>query len=238
MKIRKTALCILGGVLISSTASAELLWSDFSLSYLKGSNYEVVDPDQQTITVEHASAHNWGDNFFFLDRSKSDVGNTDTYFEVSPRLSLGYVSGADLSFGVVKDVFLAGTLESGTGFNNYMAGVGVSLDVPGFQYVNANVYQVINDKSEDDAMLTLTWGLPFTLSNAEFLYDGFVDWSSAKSDHAAETNFTSQLKWNAGKLIGTKAPVYVGVEYSHWSNKFGIKGADERNLALLLKWHF
>lgn len=231
-------ICTLCCALVSTGASAKQLWSDFSLTYVKGSKFEVVDPDQQTITVEHASGHNWGDTFFFVDRQESEDGDTSTYFEVSPRLSLGYVTGADLSFGPVKDLFLAGTWESGDGFDNFMTGVGVSLDLPGFQYANVNLYKVNNDNVSDDVMMTLTWGVPFSISNAEFLYDGFVDWSSEKDDHAAETNFTSQLKWNAGKLIGTESPVYIGVEYSHWTNKYGIDGADERNPSLLLKWHF
>jgi len=231
-------MCALCCAAVSTGASAKQLWSDFSLSYVKGSQFEVVDPDQQTITVEHASGHNWGDTFFFVDRQESDDGDTSTYFEFSPRLSLGYVTGADLSLGLVKDVFLAGTWESGDGFDNYMAGVGVSLDLPGFQYANANIYQVNNDSTSDDVMLTLTWGIPFSISDAEFLYDGFIDWSTEEDDHASETNFTSQLKWNAGKLIGTASPVYVGIEYSHWTNKYGIEGADERNPSLLLKWHF
>lgn len=231
-------LCTLCCALASAGVSAKQLWSDFSLSYVKGSQFEVVEPDQQTITVEHASGHDWGDTFFFIDRQESDSGASSTYFEISPRLSLGYVTGADLSFGIVKDVFLASTWESGDGFDNYMAGLGVSLDIPGFQYANANIYRVNNETTENDTMVTLTWGVPFAIGNADFLYDGFLDWSTEEDDHASESNFTHQLKWNAGKLIGTAAPVYVGMEYSYWTNKYGIDGADERNPALLLKWHF
>ncbi|GGB81222.1 ion channel protein Tsx [Marinobacterium zhoushanense] len=238
MTITKTAACILTGALLSTTVSAEQLWSDFSLSYLNGSEYEVGDDDRQVVTVEHASGHSWGDNFFFLDRLKSSNGDTEHYFELSPRLSLGYLTNSELSFGPVKDLLLAGTWESGEGFDNYLAGVGVSLDVPGFRYFNVNLYHVNNELKDNDRQLTLTWGLPFELGSAEFLYDGFLDWSTEESDHAAEMNFTSQLKWNAGKLFGTKAPVYVGVEYAHWNNKFGINGVDERSPSLLLKWHF
>lgn len=238
MKITTTASCILTGAILCSPASAEQLWSSFSLTYLNGSDYEVGDDDRQVITVEHASGHSWGDNFFFLDRLKSSNGYTENYMELSPRLSLGNLTGLDLSFGPVKDLLLAGTWESGEGFDNYLGGVGVSLDVPGFRYFNANLYQVNNENKDDDQQLTLTWGLPFELGSAEFLYDGFLDWSTAESDHASEMNFTSQLKWNAGKLFGTKAPVYVGVEYAYWNNKFGIEGVDERNPSLLLKWHF
>ncbi|MBN1008094.1 DUF5020 family protein [Amphritea pacifica] len=241
MKIAPMSVSVVAGAMLSilsMSASAEMLWSSFSLTYLNGSDYEVGDPDRQVVTVEHASGHSWGDNFFFLDRLESDNGDSENYMELSPRLSLSSLTGNDLSFGPVKDVLLAGTWESGEGFDNFLAGVGVSLDVPGFQYFNANLYRANNDKSSNDTQLTLTWGLPFALSDAEFLYDGFIDWTTSESDKASEMNFTSQLKWNAGKLIGTKAPVYVGVEYAYWNNKFGIDGVDERNPALLLKWHF
>ncbi|UTW02173.1 DUF5020 family protein [Amphritea atlantica] len=241
MKKVPTSVCVVAGAMLSTlsaSASAEMLWSSFSLSYLNGSDYEVGDPDRQVVTVEHASGHSWGDNFFFLDRLESDNGDSENYMELSPRLSLSSLTDSDLSFGPVNDLLLAGTWESGEGFDNFLAGIGVSLDVPGFKYFNANLYRVNNDKSSDDTQLTLTWGLPFALSEAEFLYDGFIDWTTSESDKASEMNFTSQLKWNAGKLIGTKAPVYVGVEYAYWNNKFGIDGVDERNPALLLKWHF
>ena len=238
MKISKSAACILAGALLSTSASAEQLWSSFSLSYLKGSDYEVGDNERQVVTIEHASGHSWGDNFLFIDRLESDNGDSSNYMELSPRLSLGNLTENGMSFGPVKDVLLAGTWESGEGFDNFLAGVGVSLDVPGFRYVNLNLYHANNEGKDNDRQLTLTWGLPFELGSSEFLYDGFIDWSTEESDHASEMNFTSQLKWNAGKLIGTKQPVYVGVEYAHWNNKFGIDGVDERNPALLLKWHF
>lgn len=243
MHIKSTAALIVAGVMASSTASAEKLWSDFSLSYLEGGDYEVGDNHRQIITVEHASGHTWGDTFFFMDRSRSEDSTLETYFEFGPRLSLGNLTGSDLSFGPIKDVLLAGQWESKSdsfgGFDNYLAGVGVKLDVPGFRYFNANVYHVSNDKGKDsDVQLSLSFAAPFTLGNADFLYDGFIDWSTQESDHAEEMNFTSQLKWNAGKLIGTKAPVYVGMEYAHWNNKFGIQGQDERAPSLLLKWHF
>lgn len=230
----------LGGLclLASASASAEMLWSDFSLTFMKGSDYEVGDSDRTVFTAEHASAHTWGDNFFFIDRLNSDDGTTESYFELSPRLSLGYLTDSELKFGPVNDLLIATTWEAGEGFDNYLYGVGFNLDVPGFQYVGLNIYQVSNELKEDDKQLTLTWGLPFSLGAADFVYDGFVDWSSAESDHAAEMNFTSQLKWNAGKLFDTKAPVYVGIEYVYWTNKFGIKGVDEHNPNLMVKWHF
>ncbi len=227
-----------GAMSISATATAEMQWNDFSLSYLSGSQYEVGDKSRQFLTVEHASGHNWGDTFFFYDRSKSKDGTIEGYSELSPRLSLGYVSGSDLSFGIVSDVFIASTWEQGASFDNYLLGLGVSLNVPGFNYFTANVYQANNSAWDNDQMMTITWGYPFKLAGADFLYDGFLDWSNSSDSQASEMNFTSQLKYNVGGALGTKAPVYLGLEYAVWNNKFGISGVDERSASFLLKWHF
>ncbi|MBS97142.1 MAG: ion channel protein Tsx [Oceanospirillaceae bacterium] len=226
------------GIALAPAASAELLWQDFSLTYVGAEDYELMANESgQVITVDHASGHSWGDTYFFMDHYDF-VGKTSKYFEFAPRLSLGKLSGRDLSFGPVKDVLISTNWESGNGFDNYMYGVGLSLDIPGFNYLDINFYAVENDSVEDDEMLTLVWGYPFTIGTADFLYDGFVDWSTEQGDHASEMNFTSQLKWNLGKHLGFKAPLYVGMEYAHWTNKFGVDGVDERNPGLLVRWHF
>lgn len=237
MRLNKgiTTLCIAFG--LSPLANAEQYWSDFSLSYLNGDSYEVGDDSREVLTVEHASGHNWGDNFFFLDHLTSKNGTVENYFELSPRLSLSYATNRKLSYGLITDVYLSTTWEGGD-FNNYLYGVAVGLDLPGFKYFNVNLYRANNDLWDDDNQLTLTWGIPFTVGGAEFLYDGFLDYSTSSDTNATEMNFTSQLKWNAGKLIGTKSPVYVGIEYAYWTNKFGIDGVDEKNPCLLIKWHF
>jgi len=237
----KTNLIILGaaitGILSTSGASAEMLWSTASLTYLKGNNHELGDNSRQVVTFEHASSHSWGDNFMFIDRSISDNDDVSTYFEVLPRLSISKLVNEDLSFGIVKDVLFAGTWESSEESDNYLSGIGVSLDIPGFNYFSANVYHADNELWEDDVQTTIAWELPFNIGNSEFVLDGFLDWSSAERDHASEELSMTQLKWNAGKLFGSKAPIYLGVEYIHWNNKYGIQGIDESNVQFILKAH-
>jgi nucleoside-specific outer membrane channel protein Tsx len=237
--------CLVAGLALAvapQAVMAEMYWSDFSLSYLNGDNYEVGDDSREVLSVEHASGHNWGDNFFFMDRLISEDDSKETYFELAPRLSLSYISQKKLSVGPLTDVFIATTWEGDSSqfsnFDNYLYGIGTSITVPGFKYFTVNVYKANNELIEDDEQLTITWGLPFALATQDFLYDGFLDWSSAQDDHASEMNFTSQLKWNAGKLIDTKAPFYLGVEYAYWNNKFGIPDITEKNPSLLVKWHF
>ncbi|NVK44195.1 MAG: DUF5020 family protein [Oceanospirillaceae bacterium] len=225
---------------LATPAAAELYWSDFSLSYLHGTEYEVIAPNgkMDTVTFEHASGHSWGDTFLFVDRLMPDNADSETYGEFSPRLSLSSLSGHSLSLGPLKDVLLSGTWEFGESFDNYLYGLGFALNVPGFQYFNLNLYRANNDLWDNDDQLTLTWGFPFSLGTADFLIDGFLDWSSASNSNASEMNFTPQLKWNAGKHLGFQKPLYAGIEYSYWNNKFGIQDKVERNASLLLKWHF
>src|SRR3546814_2823481 len=75
--------------------------------------------DLQTITFEHASGWTWGDMFLFVDNKwYNGISGSDghTYYgEFSPRLSLGKISGADLSFGPIKDVLISATYERGEG---------------------------------------------------------------------------------------------------------------------------
>ena len=237
MGIYRTALICSFSLLWSVTATAEQFWSSFSLSYLEGSDYEVGPTDRSVVTIEHASGHNWGKSFFFLDHMTDSTGAVSNYMELSPDFSLAYLTGKKLSVGFIEDFYIATTLEGGD-FNNYLLGLGLGLKIPGFNYFGVAFYQANNDLWDDDEQLTLTWGLPFNIGSAEFLYDGFLDYSTESDTSAAEMNFTSQLKWNLGKIMNFKSPLYVGIEYAYWTNKFGIEGVDESNPNFLLKWHY
>ena len=134
---------------------------------------------------------------------------------------------------------IATTWEGGEGFNNYLYGFGFDLAIPYFQYAQLNFYKADNDKNlSDDYQVTFTYGVPFKLASEDFLVDGFMDWSTAEDDHASELNWTTQWKWNAGKHISPKTKLYLGVEYSVWNNKYGIKGLNQNDVSALVKYHF
>lgn len=231
---------------LASTAAliqAAPIWQDFSLTGLYGENYEVVDEKETTLTVEYAAKVKYADVFFFADRMRGGNDHKSTYFELSPRLSLGEVTGQKLAFGPVKDVLVSttweGNSEDGNNFDNFLYGVGFDLDIPYFQYASVNFYRANNEKIKDDYQMTLTYGVPFKLGAEDFLVDGFLDWSTAeKNDHASELNWTTQWKWNAGKHISPDTRLYLGIEHSVWNNKFGLKDKDENNVSALVKYHF
>ena len=190
-----TALCALAST--AAFAQAKPVWQDFSVTGLYGENYEVVDDQQTTLTVEYAAKVKYADVFFFMDRLRGGDDVKSTYFELSPRLSLSEVTGQKLAFGPVKDVLISTTWEGSDNADNFLYGVGFDLDIPYFQYASLNLYRANNEKvfgNKDDYQMTLTYGVPFKLGAEDFLVDGFLDWSTAEKDaQASELNWTTQL---------------------------------------------
>ncbi|MDX5406030.1 MAG: nucleoside-binding protein [Chromatiaceae bacterium] len=227
----------------SLSLQAEVLWQDFSVSYLNGSNYRVDGPDKQVLTFEHVAGTSWGDSFFFLDHLRADNGRRDNYAEWSPRVSFSKLSDQPLQFGLIKDVLFTSTVEMSSLQTNFLYGVATDLTVPGFNYLNLNFYRRNNDGVADNWQLTTTWAVPFALGEQQFLFDGFLDWSSATVEQRASMNMTSQLKWALHPLFNLKSKLYVGVEYVYWRNKYGIADSpqfptNESNVNLLVKAHF
>ncbi len=231
-------LCALNS-LLAGNASA---WSDNSLSFLSGSRYQLTpDNHAEIVTFEHASNFAAGDLFLFIDRFRFDEGVYATYSEFSPRLTLKSYSSSEKS--LIKELLLASTWERGSGpgavsFNHYLWGVGVDFRLPHFRYSKANIYYRDNDTVEDNWQLTLSFALPFLIGKQHFLYDGFLDWTSTTGDKASSMNLTTQLKWELSRSWGGEQKLYAGIEYVFWNNKYGVADRNERNINLLVKYHF
>ncbi len=220
-------------VLLNHSAYGETYFIDHSVSLLQGYSYEVGDSERNIVTFEHTSGHSWGGLFVFVDRMKEiHHGGADTYTEVSPNFTL-----ATLGEGLVKDINLATTWEmSGLG-DNYLLGLGSSLNLPGFKHFSVSLYQRLNDEADDNQQLTVVWGMPFNVAGQEFMFDGFMDHETDLNGNAS-TNFTPQIKMDVAKILGYSEKLYVGIEYINWTNKFHIEGTDENNVDMLLKAHF
>ena len=217
-------------IFIAIPVTAETIWSDFSVSLLKGGNYEVGDSDRVVATFEHAAGLSWGDSFLFVDRLESNNGDTETYGEWSPRLKL-----SNTQIGILEHIYLSGTVEFGEGFTHYLAGVGTNVTISGFDFFKVSIYYRNNDGNQDNGeQITLSWGVPV----GPLYYDGFIDFTPSTSDAETTMNFTSQLKYDLGSHFSIKNKLYVGIEYAHWDNKFGIDGVNERNVNALIKYHF
>lgn len=248
MKFTST-IFVLGALSTSLSTNAETLWSSKSLTYLKNtSNFEVnTNDDIDVFTLEHASGHNWGDVFAFIDRidakeDKSNAEQRETYGELSARLSLDYLADIKLNSALISDVFIAATWEHSSltspyfnnSFDNYLLGVGTEWKIDGFAFFGVNLYHANNEQIKNDTQLTITYGYPIAWDNHKVMIDGYIDWSSAEDDHAADFHFNPQVRLDVGNYFGKPDAFHVGIEYSYWHNKFGIAGIDNESVVSLL----
>ena len=258
MLIQKSLIAIGVAVAFAPAAHAEKFFSDSSVTILHSNQYQGVEFDAggnggreveaTFFTFENATVHNWGSTFFFIDRDQgqgNEEGTDNLYGEFAPNLSGNWLTGSDLSFGPVKDVFLAAQYEFGDDgsnpINNYMGGFGLAWDVPGFLYFNTSFNYVDNEQISDDLQLTVTWGAPFNVGSALFLIDGYIDWSTAESDHESEFQFVPQIKLDVSNFWGEPGVLYAGVEYQYWNNKFGLGDNlidTQSSVSALVKYHF
>ena len=253
----------LAATLLSGQAMADdlLQWQDNSLTYLNGIDFKVDPPRQQTLTFEHASGWSFGDLFIFVDGIKynteatNGAGDGHTFYgEISPRLSVGKLSGSDLSFGPIKDVLLAATYEfGGDDVDSYLLGPAVDLNVPGFDFFQLNTYYRETDGKRDGSgvwQITPAWSYTLPVGDSDLVIDGFMDWVVDNDDsYHANLHFNPQIKYDMAKAMGWGKRFYVGVEYDYWSDKYGIDddgyvgdeilgGTDQSAISLLLKGHF
>ena len=240
----------------SLACASPLLWQDNSFTYLYGKDFEVDPAIQQAITFEHVSGWSMGDLFLFVDSihyngARDAAGNTSTWYgEIAPRLSLGKLSGRQLTFGPITDVLLAGTYERGRGdIEHYLLGPGFDLSVPGFDYLQLNTYYRHSDTPDGvrgSWQITPVWGITVPVGKSDILIDGYIDWIVDNDGDGKQANlhFNPQVKYDLGKAVGWKAKkLYTGIEYSYWKNKYGIKNSrafdtNQNVTNLLVKVHF
>lgn len=252
-RLIRTATLLLTALALPA-AAAPLLWQDNRLTYLAGQGYEVNPEYQQTLTFEHVSGWSHGDLFVFADATrfngrKDALSGQDSYYgEFSPRLSLGKTLGREMKAGPLRDVLLAATYEFGEGdVETLLAGPGFDLAIPGFDYFQLNVYRRFPENGRDGktTQITPVWGLTFPVGASHVVFDGFIDWNvNSDGTYHSNLHFNPQLKYDLGPALGLgKKRLYVGLEYSYWKNKYGIKSTpafktDQSAASLILKAHF
>lgn len=227
--MKNSTISTLALALLSAPVLAKPIWSDFSLTYLNGKNYQVGDDDRQVFTFEHAAGMTWGDSFFFVDRLESANGDKTTYTEWSPRLKL-----IDFDKAPVSNLYLASTFEVGDGFTNTLFGVGTDIPFDAFKFFKVNLYHKQFENSDNAYQTTISWGVDI----GPLYYDGFLDHVFSQGNTNSQTNLTSQLKYDVAPHLLIKEKFFVGVEYVYWRDKFGIQDVNESNVNLLLKYHF
>ena len=240
MNLRR--LLLFSGLLVSHTLHADAFvnWHSSNVQLLKGHSYALGDNDRHVVTFEHANTWRYGDFFSFLDWTKPDTGSSDYYMEFSPRFSLNKLSGRDYSLGPINDVSVAITVEKPKSVSARVGyGIGTSLAVPTFDFVDFNVYARDDPNlSGTTHQVTVAWKNTFMIGDSNWVFEGFADIVGAEGNRSSNTLFAPRLLVDFGKLMGLHRHnrLWAGVEYSRWVNKFGIANVDESVVQMQVMW--
>lgn len=192
--------------------------------------YDTVDGEKTTITFEHYRTFSLGDFYMFVDimeGEKFDGTKHEVYTELAPRFSLSKISNSDLSFGIFKDFYLAGQLNSGYDYRAYLGGLGVDISVPYFVFVTLNAYYKSDNFENDTYQITPAYK---SESYANIHFEGFMDITSR------DFNTQNQLLYDFSPFI--KEKLYMGVEWVYY--KYSHKGNSSKTntLQMMLKYEF
>jgi nucleoside-specific outer membrane channel protein Tsx len=201
----------------------------------------------------------------------STDGAHEAYVVYRHTLDLGKITGANLAFGPVRGVgFTAGfdlNTKTDAGYNSKkrmpLAGPTLMLDVPGFLDVSLVALWESNApystftqtatpryRYKTHAMLTASWGIPFTVVGVPLSFSGYANLIDSKGknefgvDTAVEKNIDMMVMYDVGAAFGVPKNTFkIGAEYQYWKNKFGNSdrnnpGATARTPMVRAEYHF
>lgn len=233
-------------------------WSDSWIQYRVGNKFHEpnnqLDVKKNVVQLGYASGYKYGSNFFTVDALHSDdadpaqggdSGATEIYMVYRHQLHLGKILEKDLAFGPVKDIGLTAGFDLNTKDTAVaprkrllVAGPTLKFDVPGFLDVSLMAAKEQNhnafgsqEKTRDfdtQALLNVSWGIPFTLGAVPLKFSGYLNYLSGKGkdyngrETSPETTSRSYLMADVGQMtMGRKNLFLMGIGFEYWRNKFG-----------------
>ncbi|MXR37072.1 hypothetical protein GQF02_08815 [Neisseriaceae bacterium B2N2-7] len=228
------------------------------------------------VSLTHASGYRYGSNFFNIDVLMSDSkdpaagagssGAQELYAVYRTQLSLNKVFSRDWKLGPIKDFAFTAGFNAGSKNTQFaprprvlVAGPTLKFDVPGFLDLSVLYRDETNHNGIPGAKernvhfdstwnVNLSWGIPFQIGAAPFVFKGFADYIGEKGKDGfggstkPETLVRTALLADVGQLVaGHKGVVFVGPGYEYWHNKFGNppgKGTKTSAPSIHAEWHF
>ncbi|AZV79895.1 DUF5020 family protein [Parasedimentitalea marina] len=196
-------------------------------------------------TLEHFTASENGDVFFFVDGYYDYDGlqtnkKSGHYGEIYGHLSgkaLG-LNFQDNSF--VKDIAFGLGVNQSENLTIGLLGSRATFNVQGFSLLSLGLYayETIKDPLDRDLdttyQATLSWKAPFEFGGQNFTAKGFVDFIGDRGNGVDnQIVFSPQIRWDAGRAIGWQPNRFdLGIEYIHFKNKFGVSGVTDNSLSI------
>ncbi|EGQ8089356.1 hypothetical protein L3I75_002338 [Vibrio vulnificus] len=167
------------------------------------------------------------------DKGSDKAGAAKSFMKLAPRMSLDGLTGKDLSFGPVKELYVAtlfewsGDAESQFGVNNSKVGIGSDVEVPWLGKIGLNLYGYydMNQKDWNGYQISTNWFKPFYFfENGSFIsYQGYIDYQfGMKSEYSTASSggaMFNGIYWHSDRFA-------VGYGLKGYKDVYGIKDTD------------
>ena len=163
------------------------------------------------------------------DPGSDKAGKEKIFMKFAPRMSLDALTGKDLSFGPVQELYVATLMEWGgnSGVNNQKIGLGSDVMVPWLGKVGLNLYGSYygNNKDWNGFQISTNWFKPFYFfENGSFIsYQGYIDYQFGMKDEYSTASsggaMFNGIYWHSDRFA-------VGYGLKGYKNIYGIKEVD------------
>ena len=198
-------------------------WMQFNAMYSFGEkpNFYDSNKNHDYLEMEFGGRSGIFDIYGYVDifnlgskSSQKKANGTDTekmFMKFAPRVSLDALTGIDLSFGPVQELYIATLFNWGgnDGVDNANIGLGSDVMVPwlGKVGLNAMAHYEINNKEWDGFHIATNWFKPFYFfeNGSFFAYQGYIDYQFGVDDgdnfHSSDGgNMFNGIYWHSDRF--------------------------------------
>ncbi|MCG7585974.1 outer membrane protein OmpK [Photobacterium sp. OFAV2-7] len=212
-------------------------WSQFNLMYAFDEKGAGKESSHDYLEMEFGGRSGIFDLYGYVDvfnltsdKDSDKQGAEKIFMKFAPRVSLDAVTGKDLSFGPVQELYLATLIEWGgnSGVNNQKVGLGSDVMVPWLGKIGLNLMASYrgNDHEWNGYHLATNWFKPFHFfDNGSFLsYQGYIDFEFGLEDDAAHQSSTGAAMFNG--LYWHSDRYAVGYGLKLYNNVYGFEDGE------------
>ncbi|TBT28062.1 hypothetical protein D5E80_11775 [Vibrio parahaemolyticus] len=160
------------------------------------------------------------------DPGSDKSGKKKIFMKFAPRMSLDAVTGKDLSFGPVQELYVSTLMEWGgaSEVNSQKIGLGSDVMVPWLGKIGLNLYGTYDSNKKDwnGYQISTNWFKPFYFfENGSFIsYQGYIDWQFGMKDEYSSSSYGGAMfngiYWHSDRFA-------VGYGLKGYKNIYGIK---------------
>ncbi|EGQ7847923.1 TPA: outer membrane protein OmpK [Vibrio parahaemolyticus] len=160
------------------------------------------------------------------DPGSDKSGKEKIFMKFAPRMSLDALTGKDLSFGPVQELYVSTLMEWGgnSDVNSQKIGLGSDVMVPWLGKIGLNLYGTYDSNKKDwnGYQISTNWFKPFYFfENGSFIsYQGYIDWQFGMKDEYSSSSYGGAMfngiYWHSDRFA-------VGYGLKGYKNIYGIK---------------